>query len=156
MGTSLAVQWLRLHASTSGGAGSIPGWGTKISYAAWHSQINKQTVVSTSFLCPGTKSPFIFHFSTGWLAQRLSHYSLCYGLEITASSQKPYKLGHQQQIWPSSVTSPSAPFPLPFQCPPGLYRKCPASFMIDTCFWISLLPSRVSQVAESLPRGCTR
>ena len=27
MGTSLAVQWLRLHTSTAGGAGSIPGWG---------------------------------------------------------------------------------------------------------------------------------
>ena len=29
--TSLAVQWLKLCASTAGGAGSIPGWGTKIS-----------------------------------------------------------------------------------------------------------------------------
>ena len=28
-GTSLAVQWLRLHASTAEGAGSIPGLGTK-------------------------------------------------------------------------------------------------------------------------------
>ena len=27
--TSLVVQWLRLHAYTSRGAGSIPGWGTK-------------------------------------------------------------------------------------------------------------------------------
>ena len=30
MGTSLAVQWLGLHASTAGGMGSIPGQGTKI------------------------------------------------------------------------------------------------------------------------------
>ena len=29
-GTSLAVQWLRLHASSAEGAGSIPGQGTKI------------------------------------------------------------------------------------------------------------------------------
>ena len=28
--TSLAVQWLRLHASTEGGKGLIPGWGIKI------------------------------------------------------------------------------------------------------------------------------
>ena len=28
--TSLAVQWLRLRACNAGGAGSIPGWGTKI------------------------------------------------------------------------------------------------------------------------------
>ena len=30
IGTSLAVQWLRFHASNSGGTGSIPGRGTKI------------------------------------------------------------------------------------------------------------------------------
>ena len=34
-GTSLVVQWLRLHASSAGGAGSIPGWGTKIPHAVW-------------------------------------------------------------------------------------------------------------------------
>ena len=32
-GTSLAVQWLRIHASTAEGAGSVPGWGTKIPHA---------------------------------------------------------------------------------------------------------------------------
>ena len=41
MGASLAVQWLRLHASTAGGMGSIPGRGTKILYATWRSQIKK-------------------------------------------------------------------------------------------------------------------
>ena len=30
MGTSLAVQWLRLHTPNAGGTGSIPGQGTKI------------------------------------------------------------------------------------------------------------------------------
>ena len=29
-GTSLVIQWLRLHASTAGDTGSIPGWETKI------------------------------------------------------------------------------------------------------------------------------
>ena len=33
-GTSLAVQWLRICASTAGGTGSVPGWGTKIPHAA--------------------------------------------------------------------------------------------------------------------------
>ena len=33
-GTSLAVQWLRLCASTAGSTGLIPGWGTKIPHAA--------------------------------------------------------------------------------------------------------------------------
>ena len=41
-GTSLTVQWLRLHASTPGSMGSIPGQGTKIPHAIWHTQkINK-------------------------------------------------------------------------------------------------------------------
>ena len=38
MGTSLAVQWLRHHASTAEGAGSIPSWGTKILHASRDSQ----------------------------------------------------------------------------------------------------------------------
>ena len=38
MGTSLAVQWLRLRASTAGGTGLIPGWGTKILHDAQRGQ----------------------------------------------------------------------------------------------------------------------
>ena len=41
-GTSLAVQWLGLGASTAGGPGSIPGQGTKIPQAARRGQKNKQ------------------------------------------------------------------------------------------------------------------
>ena len=40
--TSLAVQGLRLRASTAGGTGSIPGRGAKIPHAAWRSQKKKQ------------------------------------------------------------------------------------------------------------------
>ena len=36
LGTSLAVQWLRLQAPNAGGMGLLPGWGTKISQAAEH------------------------------------------------------------------------------------------------------------------------
>ena len=32
-GTSLAIQWLRLHTSNAGATGSIPGQGTKTTYA---------------------------------------------------------------------------------------------------------------------------
>ena len=38
-GTSLAVQWLGLWASTAGGMGSIPGQGTKFPQAARQGQI---------------------------------------------------------------------------------------------------------------------
>ena len=37
-GTALVVQWLRLHASNAGDAGSIPGLGNKIPHATGHSQ----------------------------------------------------------------------------------------------------------------------
>ena len=37
-GTSLAVQWLILHASTAGGMSLISGRGTKILYGAQHGQ----------------------------------------------------------------------------------------------------------------------
>ena len=43
-GTSLAVQWLRLHAPNARGMGSIPGWGTKIPPAAQHGQKINKTV----------------------------------------------------------------------------------------------------------------
>ena len=37
-GTSLVVQWLRFHAPTAGGRGSIPGRGTKIPHVTFGSQ----------------------------------------------------------------------------------------------------------------------
>ena len=40
--TSLVVQWLRLHSSTTGDTGSIPGQETKISHAMWHGQKKKK------------------------------------------------------------------------------------------------------------------
>ena len=42
LGTSLAVQWLRLCASNARDAGSTPGQGTKIPYARWCSQKKKK------------------------------------------------------------------------------------------------------------------
>ena len=42
LGTSLVVQWLRLHASNAGGAGSLPGWGTKIPHAPQHGSAKKK------------------------------------------------------------------------------------------------------------------
>ena len=36
--TSLVVQWLRLHASTARGTGSIPGRGTRIRHVEQHGQ----------------------------------------------------------------------------------------------------------------------
>ena len=42
MGTSLVVQWLKLHDFNAGDMGLITGWGTKIPHAVQHGQkINK-------------------------------------------------------------------------------------------------------------------
>ena len=41
LGTSLAVQWLRLCTFTAVGLGSVPGQGTKIPHATWCGQKNK-------------------------------------------------------------------------------------------------------------------
>ena len=37
-GASLAIPWLELCTSTTGDAGLIPDWGTKILHAVWHGQ----------------------------------------------------------------------------------------------------------------------
>ena len=53
--TSLAVQWLTLCASSVSGAGSIPGWGTKIPHVTWHSQNSnkrKQTNKTPTYSWP--------------------------------------------------------------------------------------------------------
>ena len=44
VGSSLAVQWLRLHASTARGMGLIPGQGAKIPHTMWHGQLKKKKV----------------------------------------------------------------------------------------------------------------
>ena len=44
MGTSLVVQWLRLHPSTTVDMGLIPGQGTKILHAAWP-EIKKKNLI---------------------------------------------------------------------------------------------------------------
>ena len=41
---SLAVQWLRCCALNAGGRGLIPGLGTKVLKAAWHSQKKKKKI----------------------------------------------------------------------------------------------------------------
>ena len=40
--TSLVIQWLRFHSSNTGGAGSIPGQGTKFPYATQCSKKMKE------------------------------------------------------------------------------------------------------------------
>ena len=48
LGTSLAVQWLRLHAPNAGDTGLIPGRGTKMPHAAWRSQKKKKAALHGS------------------------------------------------------------------------------------------------------------
>ena len=63
-GNSLVVQWLRLHASTAGGAGSIPGRGTKIPHAARYGQKKKFLEFDYFFTAPTLAwAPTIFHLN---------------------------------------------------------------------------------------------
>ena len=48
------VQWLRLHTSTAGGTGLIPGWGTKILPAMWHNL----NIISMSY-SNGARTPTV-------------------------------------------------------------------------------------------------
>ena len=62
LGTSLVVQWLRLHASTAEGTGSIPGGRNKISHATRHDQKKKKKDAGNSdilLLCLIYKLKFV-------------------------------------------------------------------------------------------------
>ena len=54
------IQWLSIHVYTSGGAGSIPGWGTKISHmptrAAKKEIIKKKKTQISAFFFPLSSS----------------------------------------------------------------------------------------------------
>ena len=49
-GTYLAVQWLRLHISTAGSMGSIPGQETKILQVAWPKKERKMSQYVTQYV----------------------------------------------------------------------------------------------------------
>lgn len=68
-GTSLAIQWLRLHASTPRGAGSIPGWGTKIPHASGLKKRNKIWVLFLKPACPWGVSFLALWASVSWFVK---------------------------------------------------------------------------------------
>ena len=72
--TSLAVQWLRLHASTAGRMGLIPGWGTKMPHTMSRKQTTTTKIFNLSFhchfsgvkmqICPGRKNDFVLIYGS--------------------------------------------------------------------------------------------
>ena len=58
------VQWLRLHTSTAGGTGSIPGWGTKIPHAERCSQNKIKFTLSCITIS-------MYKMSMGWLLKEI-------------------------------------------------------------------------------------
>ena len=54
-GTSLAVQWLRLHPSTSGVRDSIPDRGTKILHATWQGRKTEKNYKIRSLVAPSSE-----------------------------------------------------------------------------------------------------
>ena len=52
LGDSLAVQWLGLHTSTTGGMGWIPGLGTKTHYEVQHGSLTPKNIYThTIYIC---------------------------------------------------------------------------------------------------------
>ena len=88
-GKSLATQWLRLQTSTTGGAGSIPGQGTKILHATqcgWY--------INTLFRKRGSQAGLLVTPGATWLCQ-------CRSLKVTC------------EIWMRSSLQPAYPaFPM--------------------------------------------
>ena len=77
-GTFPVVQWLRLHASTAGGVGSIPGQGTKILHTVQHGQKKKKkgmVVLSVFKGCSVAGSFPGMTYSTIWGALSPEHKS---------------------------------------------------------------------------------
>ena len=98
-GTSPAVQWSRLRASTAGGAGSIPGQGTKIPNAAQRGQKKRMTMTLFSST---VGSPAPVKCSSHKLALPPPPFSL--GLQPL--SGRAYNTPtHTQCEWRSPVTS---------------------------------------------------
>ena len=105
-GTSLAVQWLRLHAPNAGGTGSIPGRGTKIPHAPQCSQRTKFFLKRRSIfinlcpLCPlhQCNLTLIDPVNIEWIDSRTRAMSSCYRLTALAL---PYSL---VQPWVNSFT----------------------------------------------------
>ena len=79
-GTSLAVQWLRLHASNAGGTGSIPGWGTKIPHPTCCGLKNKKkpkifSMLKKGFFCFLIEAPLhlrVFMTFSFWRPQEVT------------------------------------------------------------------------------------
>ena len=63
-GTYRVVQWLRLHTSSAGGAGSVPGWGTKIPLATWTAKERKREIFLTSLARHTENPPTLVTFTT--------------------------------------------------------------------------------------------
>ena len=60
-GTSLAVQWLRIHASTTGELGLAPGWGPTTCRAQPKKEEKKPTVFLTPLKIQLVKNPLAMH-----------------------------------------------------------------------------------------------
>ena len=73
IGTSLAVQWLGVHAFTAGGPGSIPGQETKIQHATQQGQEKKNPVIIITMATDINIISFVSPTKSGRETLSLSH-----------------------------------------------------------------------------------
>ena len=96
-GTSLVVQWVRLHGPNAGGPGSIPGQGTR----SWTHAATKSPHVTVKILCATTKTRCSQKEKTGSIRTCKASYSLAledlehpFHLRWKSHSHPRWKRGH--------------------------------------------------------------
>ena len=123
-GAPLVFRWLRLCASTSGDAGSIPGRVTKIPCAMWCSQRGKKQKETNKQTCQGCSPSLILGGLLSWL-----------GAGILVSSPSPDHPGVLSLV---SLRSHCLLFQIFLSSPPGVSHPVVCSFValsqIRSCY----------------------
>ena len=115
------AQWLKLLASNVGGAGSIPGGGTKIPDATWCGQKRKKKKVLSNFtITPGGRFYYPFYRWENQGPERWSHKSKSYtaGKWLLFSCQDMSDFLQLHELKHAKLPCPS---PSPEVCP----SSCP-------------------------------
>ena len=83
-GTSLRVQWLRLHPTNAGSMGSIPGWGTKVPHTVGCGQKFLNKINKSSYTKKKSQRTHIEVLEVRWNIHETSFKSVVHAAESEA------------------------------------------------------------------------
>ena len=86
VGTSLVVQWLKLHSFIAVSAGSLPGQGTKILHAAWYNPVPPKKTHDVIEMME--------HDLHGKIRRKLCGFCPVFGITLSSKNQLP-RHGHE-------------------------------------------------------------